>query len=49
MVKTIDTVKMVRKIRDNHYEETKNMSMEERMKYIREQAKKFESQLKTKV
>ena len=42
MKKTFDTVEIVREIREKHYEETKNMSWEERKKLIKEIAGKVE-------
>jgi hypothetical protein len=48
MEKKFDCVKMVREIRDKHYEETKNMTREERIKYIKEKAKALDAKLKTK-
>lgn len=35
----IDTVKMVRQIRDNQYERTKDMSIEEKKAYYQRRAK----------
>ena len=48
MEKKFDCVKMVREIRDKHYEETKNMTCEERIKYIKESARKFDTGRKIK-
>jgi deoxyadenosine/deoxycytidine kinase len=44
----VKTIEMVRKIRDKHYEETKNLSVEEQIKFIREKAKKLQGALKAK-
>lgn len=43
--KTFDAVKMVREIRDQHYEQTKDMSQEERVAFYREKAQKLHCQL----
>ena len=43
--KTFDAVKMVREIRDQHYEETKKMSAEERIAFYREKARKLHRHL----
>ena len=34
----VKAVEMVRKIRDRHYEETKNLSIEEQIKFIKEKS-----------
>jgi hypothetical protein len=39
---TIKAVEMVRKIRDQHYEQTKNLSVEEQIKFIREKSNKLQ-------
>jgi len=49
MGKWINAVELVRKIRDKQYEETKNMSDEEFIEYVREKAKKLNNKLKSKV
>ena len=36
-----DAVKMVRAIRDKHFEETKNMTREERLEYRRKKVEEF--------
>lgn len=43
--KTFDAVKMVREIRDQHYEQTKGMSQEERVAFYREKAQELRRQL----
>lgn len=43
--KTFDAVKMVREIRDQHYDQTKDMSQEERVAFYREKAQKLHRQL----
>lgn len=43
--KTFDAVKMVREIRDQHYQETKDMTTEERIALYREKAQKLHRQL----
>ena len=48
MEKNFDAVKMVREIRDKIYEEIKDMSVENRIKYLNEQGKKAENELKKK-
>ncbi len=42
----IKSVDMVRKIRDKHYEETKRLSVEEQIKFIREKSKNLQKRLK---
>jgi len=42
----IKAVEMVRKIRDQHYEQTKNLSIEEQIKYIRNKSKELQKKLK---
>jgi len=49
MEKKIDAVKIVREIRDKHYEETVKMTNEERIKHIKEKARFFVSNLISKV
>ena len=41
MKKTFDAVKMVRMIRDSHYEETKAMTVAERLAYYREKSRQL--------
>ena len=43
--RTFDAVKMMREIRDQHYEETKKMSAEERIAFYREKARKLHRHL----
>ncbi len=43
--KPFSTVSWIRRIRDKHYEETKDMSDKERIQYIRERVKKYNKQL----
>ncbi|OGP76195.1 MAG: hypothetical protein A2V86_03395 [Deltaproteobacteria bacterium RBG_16_49_23] len=38
-------IEIVRKIRDKHYEETKNLSVEEQIKFVRDKAKKLQGTL----
>ncbi len=45
MEKTFDAVKMVREIRDKHYEETKDLNWEEQKKIIIESSKKLREEL----
>jgi hypothetical protein len=42
----IKAVEMVRKIRDQHYEQTKNLSIEEQIKFIRNKSKELQKKLK---
>lgn len=49
MNKKFNTVEMVRKIRDDIYEEIKNMSTEDKVKYFNENGKKAEKELKKKM
>lgn len=44
----VRAIEMVRKIRDKHYEETKNLSVEEQIKFIRKKAKRLQGTLKAK-
>jgi hypothetical protein len=41
----IKAIEMVRKIRDKHYEETKNLSVEEQIKFVRGKAKRLQRTL----
>jgi len=43
VVKAID---LVRKIRDKHYEETKDFSEEEQIKFVKDKSKKLQKRLK---
>lgn len=43
--KTFDAVKMVREIRDQHYEQTKDKTREERIAFYREKARRLHQQL----
>ncbi len=45
-IPTDDPVKMVRAIRDKHYEETKNMTREERDAYYQKKVMSFENRKK---
>jgi len=38
---TIKTVEMVRKIRDQNYEKTKNLTVEEQIKFIKSKSKEL--------
>jgi hypothetical protein len=41
----VKAIEMVRKIRDKHFEETKNLSVEEQIKFIRDKAKRLQERL----
>ncbi len=41
----VKTIEMVRKIRDKHYEETKDFSVEEQIKFFRNKAKRLQGTL----
>jgi hypothetical protein len=43
--KSFDAVAMVRKIRDAHYEQTKDMTEEERLAFHREKGRKAQKEL----
>jgi hypothetical protein len=43
--KNVDVVKMIRKIRKRHYEETKHMSLGERMEHDRKEVENFKKEL----
>ncbi len=43
--KTFDAVQMVRQIRDCHYEQTKDMTPEERVAFYREKAQRLHESL----
>jgi hypothetical protein len=38
----VKVVEMVRKIRDKHYEETKDLSVEKQIKFVRDKAKRLQ-------
>jgi hypothetical protein len=42
----VKSVEMVRKIRDKHYEETKGLSVEEQIKFIKNKSKDLQRKLK---
>lgn len=42
----VKAVEMVRKIRDKHYEDTKDLSVIEQIRFIKEKSKKLQQQLK---
>jgi len=42
----VKAVEMVRKIRDKHFEETKGLSVEEQIKFIREKSGELQKRLK---
>lgn len=42
----LKAVEMVRKIRDKQYEETKNLSIEEQISYIKKKATEFQKRVK---
>lgn len=42
----VKAVAMVRKIRDKHYEQTKTLSVEEQIKFIRDKSRKLQEKLK---
>ncbi len=42
----VKAVEMVRKIRDRHYEETKNLSTEEQIKFIKKKALQLQRALR---
>ena len=44
----VKAVAMVRKIRDKHYEQTKTLSMEEQIKFVRDKSGKLQEKLKIK-
>ena len=46
MEKKFDAVKMVREIRDKLYEETKDMSDEERIEYFKREGERAEKKLR---
>ena len=42
----VKTVELVRKIRDSHYEETKGLSVEAQIKFIRKKSKELQKSFK---
>jgi hypothetical protein len=42
----VKAVEMVRKIRDKHFDETKGLSVEEQIKFIKRKSKKLQKGLK---
>lgn len=44
----VKAVAMVRKIRDKHYEQTKTLSVEDQIKFIRDKSLKLQEKLKSK-
>jgi len=42
----VKSVELVRKIRDKHYEETKGLSVEEQIEFIRKKSKDLQKRLK---
>lgn len=45
MKKAFDAVEMVRRIRDAHYEQTKDMTPEERLAFYREKGREAQAEL----
>ena len=41
----VKAIEMVRKIRDKHYEETKELSVEEQIKFVKDKARKLQGTL----
>lgn len=41
----VKAIELVRKIRDKHFEETKNLSVEEQIKFVRDKAKRLQERL----
>jgi len=41
----VKTIEMVREIRDKHYEETKDLSVEGQIKFVRDKAKRLQGTL----
>ena len=41
----VKAIEMVRKIRDKHYEETKKLSEEEQIKFVKDKARKLQGTL----
>ena len=44
----VKAIEMVRKIRDKHYEETKELSVEEQIKFVKDKARKLQGTLSEK-
>lgn len=42
----VKAVETVRKIRDKHYEETKSLSVEEQIKFIKQKSKELQKRLR---
>jgi len=43
----VKAVELVRKIRDKHYEETKGLSVEEQIQFIRKKSKELQKRFKS--
>lgn len=43
---SVKTVEMVRKIRDKHYSETKNLSMEKQVDFVKKKAVQLQKKLR---
>jgi hypothetical protein len=41
----IKAIEMIRKIRDKHYEETKELSVEEQIKFVKDKARRLQGTL----
>lgn len=41
----VKAVEMVRKIRDKHYEETKDLTVEEQIKFVKDKSRKLQGTL----
>jgi hypothetical protein len=41
----VKAIELVRKIRDKHYEETKKLSVEEQIKFVKDKARKLQGTL----
>ena len=41
----VKAIEMVRKIRDKHYEETKELSVEEQIKFVKDKARRLQGAL----
>jgi len=41
----VKAIEMVRKIRDKHYEETKDLSVEEQIKFVKDKARELKGTL----
>lgn len=44
---SVKAVEMVRKIRDQHYEETKGLSVAEQIKFVKRKSEKLQRKLKS--